>query len=82
MPGQSFRPASLHAAAEAGTETDQRAVFAFLADPITYGGKERVERFDTHGNVAFAAGTDAFKIKRAVRFEYMDFSTLEKRRLA
>ena len=82
MPGQSFRPASLHAAAEAGTETDQRAVFAFLADPITYGGKERVEKFDTHGNVVFAAGTDAFKIKRAVRFEYMDFSTLEKRRLA
>ena len=71
-----------HAAAQTGAETDQRAVFDFLADPTAYGDAKHVERFDTHGNVVFTAGTEAFKIKRAVRFDYMDFSTLEKRRLA
>ena len=30
----------------------------------------------------FLAGSEAWKIKRAVRFPYMDFSTLEKRRAA
>jgi hypothetical protein len=30
----------------------------------------------------FPAGGEAWKIKRAVRFPYMDFSTLEKRRVA
>ena len=39
-----------------------------------------MERFETHGNLVFLAGSDAWKIKRAVRFPYMDFSTLEKRR--
>ena len=29
----------------------------------------------------FLAGDDAYKIKRAVRFPYMDFSTLERRRV-
>ena len=53
----------------------------FLAS-ATHGGVERVERFETHGNLVFLAGAEAFKIKRAVRFEYMDFSTLEKRRVA
>ena len=65
-----------------GSRRDQRAVIDFLADPATHGGVERVERFETHGNLVFLAGTEAFKIKRAVRFDYMDFSTLEKRRIA
>lgn len=82
MPGESSPSPSLHAAAQTGAETDQRAIFDFLADPTAYGDAKHVERFYTHGNVVFTAGTDAFKIKRAVRFDYMDFSTLEKRRLA
>jgi aminoglycoside phosphotransferase family enzyme/predicted kinase len=60
---------------------DQREVIAFLGRPESY-GVERVERFETHGNLVFLAGDHAYKIKRAVRFNYMDFSTLEKRRLA
>jgi uncharacterized protein len=68
--------------ADSGIGHDQRAAIDFLADPVTHGGVERVERFETHGNVVFLAGTEAFKIKRAVRFDYMDFSTLEKRRIA
>ena len=43
-------------------------------------GVERVERLETHGNLVFLAGADAYKIKRAVRFGYMDFSSLAKRR--
>ncbi|BBE71641.1 AAA family ATPase [Oharaeibacter diazotrophicus] len=61
---------------------DQGAVFDFLADPATHGLAEAPVRIDTHGAAVFLAGADAWKVKRAVRFPYMDFSTLEKRRVA
>jgi uncharacterized protein len=61
---------------------DQAAVVAFLADPSSYAGVASVDRLETHGNLVFLAGEDAWKIKRAVFFPYMDFSTLEKRRVA
>lgn len=61
---------------------DQAAVIAFLADPSSYAGVSQVDRLETHGNLVFLAGEEAWKIKRAVRFAYMDFSTLEKRRVA
>ena len=81
MPDAATLPGPPHHAGN-GIERDQRAVIDFLADPATHGGVERIERFETHGNLVFLAGTEAFKIKRAVRFDYMDFSTLEKRRVA
>jgi len=59
----------------------QNEVAAFLQDPATHGG-QRVERFDTHGAMVFLAGSRAYKVKRAVKFSYMDFSTLAKRREA
>ena len=37
-------------------------------------------RIDTHGAVVFLAGDRAYKLKRAVKFPYMDFSTAERRR--
>ncbi len=61
---------------------DQADVIAFLADPASHAGRPQVDRLETHGNLIFLAGPDAWKIKRAVRFPYMDFSTLEKRRAA
>lgn len=61
---------------------DQEAIFALLADPSTYGVSEPVRRIDTHGAVIFLAGDTVYKVKRAVRFSFMDFSTLEKRRRA
>jgi uncharacterized protein len=62
---------------------DQNEVFAFLADPVTHGlDGGIVTRIDTHGAVVFLAGRDAYKVKRAVFFPFMDFSTLEKRRAA
>lgn len=60
---------------------DQDEVFGFLAAPEAHGGKA-VSRVDTHGAVVFLAGDHAYKVKRAVKFPFMDFSTLEKRRTA
>lgn len=61
---------------------DQSDAFAFLGDPGTYGLAEPVIRIDTHGAAVFLAGPDVYKVKRAVQFAFMDFSTLEKRRRA
>ncbi len=41
-----------------------------------------VERIDTHAAMVFLAGERAYKIKRAVKYPYLDFSTLEKRKAA
>ena len=43
---------------------------------------EPVGRIDTAAAVVFLAGPDAYKVKRAVKFPFMDLSTLDKRRLA
>lgn len=70
-------------ATQPGSPDDQRAVVKFLASARSYPDKPRsVSRHDTHGAMIFLAGSYAYKIKRAVRFSYMDFSTLEKRRQA
>jgi aminoglycoside phosphotransferase family enzyme/predicted kinase len=57
---------------------DQSEVVGFLASPSTHGGA-RVERIDTHSAVVFLAEQRAYKLKRAVRFDYLDFSTAERR---
>jgi uncharacterized protein len=57
----------------------QEAAIAFLTDPATHGGAP-VTRIDTHGAVVVLTPTHAFKLKRAVAFSYMDFSTVERRR--
>ncbi len=41
-----------------------------------------VTRIDTHGASVFLDGKRALKIKRAVRFPFLDYSTLEKRKAA
>jgi aminoglycoside phosphotransferase family enzyme/predicted kinase len=61
---------------------DQPDVFAFLQDPRTHGCTEPVIRIDTHGAALFLAGPDVYKVKRNVRFPFMDFSTLARRRAA
>ncbi|MFQ5954518.1 MAG: AAA family ATPase [Kiloniellales bacterium] len=60
---------------------DQSEAAAFLSDPATHGGSP-VDRIDTHGAMVFLAGDRAYKLKRAVAFPYMDFSTLERRHAA
>src|SRR5690242_11003803 len=60
----------------------QEAAFRFLTDPRTHGLSEPVGRVDTPNAVVFLAGADAYKVRRAVKFPFMDLSTLEKRREA
>src|SRR5208282_3479422 len=61
----------------------QDDVLAFLADPATYSGKaENIRRIDTHAASVFLAGDRALKVKRAVRFPFLDYSTLAKRKAA
>lgn len=61
---------------------NQDEVLGFLASPATHGGMSDIRRIDTHGAIVFLAGEDAYKVKRAVRFPFMDLSTLAKRRAA
>jgi uncharacterized protein len=60
---------------------DQRETIAFLSRPSSYGaGVGRVDRIDTHASHVFLAGDYAYKLKRAVRLAYLDFSTVDRRR--
>ncbi len=59
----------------------QESVFTFLGDRATHGGAE-VTRVDTHSSVVFLAGDRVYKVKRAVRFPFLDYSTLAKRKAA
>jgi aminoglycoside phosphotransferase family enzyme/predicted kinase len=58
---------------------DQSAIIEFLAAPSTHGVAE-VQRIDTHSSIVFLAGERAYKLKRAVRFDYLDYSTSARRR--
>ena len=57
----------------------QERVFAFLTDPTTH---PAVHRIDTHAASVFLEGARALKIKRAVCFPFLDYSTLQKRKAA
>src|SRR5262245_6110830 len=41
---------------------------------------DTVEVKQTHISVVFLTGTHAYKIKKPVRFDFLDFSTLQRRR--
>jgi hypothetical protein len=58
---------------------DQSAVMEFLGSSSTHGGVP-VERIDTHTAAVFLAGPRAWKLKRAVLFDYLDFSTAARRK--
>jgi aminoglycoside phosphotransferase family enzyme/predicted kinase len=58
----------------------QRGLIDFLERTLSADGKCR--RIDTHAASVFLAGDRAWKLKRAVRFPYLDFSTSELRRAA
>jgi uncharacterized protein len=64
---------------ETGGAQEQERVFALLSDPEHH---PDVQRIDTHAASVFLDGKRALKIKRAVRFPFLDYSTLEKRRAA
>ena len=57
----------------------QERVFAYLGDPAAH---PHIHRIDTHAASVFLEGNRALKIKRAIRFPFLDYSTLEKRKAA
>lgn len=59
----------------------QDHVIRFLSDPATHGG-QTPEIISTHISVVFLAGDRAWKLKKAVRLSFLDFSTLHARHTA
>ncbi|MGI9503264.1 MAG: phosphotransferase [Geminicoccaceae bacterium] len=61
----------------------QEEVIAFLSRGETFGQADQdVQRIKTHAAIIFLIGDRAYKLKRAVRYSFLDFSTLAKRRTA
>jgi len=54
---------------------DQSNVIAFLSNPSSFGDDCIVERVETHISIVFLVGERAYKLKKAVRLSYLDFST-------
>lgn len=60
---------------------DQSQTIAFLSRPESYGEHgTTVQRIETHGAIVFLIGNRAYKLKRAVRYSYLDYSTVALRR--
>lgn len=72
------RPPGDTAAAEADL---QQQVLDFL-DGSSFGPARGGKRIDTHASMVFLGADRALKIKRAVRLPFLDYSTLQKRKLA
>jgi hypothetical protein len=58
---------------------EQAGTIAWLSSPAAHQGAG-VERVETHISIVFLAGRDAFKLKRAVKLDFLDFSTVDLRR--
>src|SRR6516165_3405227 len=56
----------------------QDAVFELLGNPATYRlpATAQIARHQTHAAIVFLAGDCALKVKRAVRYPFLDFSML------
>ena len=59
---------------------DPSQIVAYLSSPDAFGGGGPVDVVETHGAYVFLCGDTALKLKRAVRYDYMDLSTATKRR--
>ena len=70
------------AASDANAEDDQAEVLDALAKTIAGSTALPVKRIDTQGAVVFLAGDAAYKVRRAIRLPFLDYSTLERRQAA
>jgi len=58
----------------------QRETVAFLAEPASYGdGRAPVAQVATHCSIVFLVGTRAYKLKRAIRFAAVDYTSRARR---
>jgi aminoglycoside phosphotransferase family enzyme/predicted kinase len=71
-----------NASPAANSPEGQADIVAFLEGGDAFGTHERPRRIDTHCASIFLTGDQAWKLKRAVRFGYLDFSTPQRRREA
>ena len=64
-------------------DQERQKIHEYLSSPDTYrDGTEKVDVITTHGAKIYLGKRDVFKIKLPVKYEYMDFSTLELRHKA
>lgn len=76
MPDTNMRPSTYR-----GFDRDTEAKLAFLAQPAAYSDRpRRVECVETHMAWVFLTDRHAFKLKKPVRYDFLDFSTVEARR--
>jgi aminoglycoside phosphotransferase family enzyme len=54
---------------------DQDAVIDFLSDPASYGAYAEVVRINTHCSIVFLTGDRAYKLKRAICYASLDYTT-------
>jgi len=65
------------------SDPEEDVLLAFLSDGRSYGLPDaEVERITTHAAHVFLVGERAYKIKRPVRYSFLDFTTLDQRRTA
>lgn len=57
----------------------QTETVEFLSSGRAFASTEPVEVVETHGAYVFLCGDTALKLKRAVKYDYMDLSTIEQR---
>ncbi|MEP4769138.1 MAG: AAA family ATPase [Roseibium sp.] len=63
--------------------TSQNAALEYLASlPSDDPSRPDVKRIDTHANIVFLVGSKAYKVKRAVKYPFLDYSTLALRKEA
>ncbi|MCL5059610.1 MAG: hypothetical protein M1449_03285 [Candidatus Thermoplasmatota archaeon] len=71
-----------HALPRPGLAAALEAKLGFLKRPDAYPeAPARVEALETHMSWVFLTDTHAYKLKKPVRYAYLDFSTVEARRL-
>ncbi len=63
---------------ERDSESEQAGTVAFLGDPASHGGREP-EVVVTHAARIFLVGDEAYKLKRAVKYPFLDFTSLAAR---
>ena len=62
---------------------DFRHIADWLAHPRNYSHRpERVEIIETHISIVFLVGSFVYKLKRPVKYDFLDFTTLEARETA
>lgn len=73
----------MHGLAVQGDKPPLAAKVEFLSRANTYGlGTGAISRVETHMSWVFLAGNRVYKLKKPVRFPYLDFSTLARREAA